>query len=85
MSIYSWDNRYFSNDPKLELFHDSRNNPIKTVCIEDSPCRAGFGKTIKKGEEVIIEGTVSRGNEFQVAVPAYCGFYRYQDFEPIGA
>ena len=74
-----------SNDPKLEAFSETRNNPKVVICILDvKPTRSIDDVVIKRGQLVIIKGTV--GNElggFDVCVPDYCGFYDYTCFEII--
>ena len=41
----------------------------------------GFGRKLKKGDIVTIEGTVYYEIGFAVAVPDECAFYDYRAFE----
>lgn len=72
-----------SNDPKLELFHASRVTPIQVICVKDNPPMRGFGKQLKKGNVVTINGTVNDGSGFQVSCPEECAFYDYTYFQPV--
>ena len=73
-----------SDSHNLELFHNSRQSPIKVVCIKNNPPRRGFGRILKKGDIVTINGIVgSIEFGFEVSVPAECCFYAYDFFEPI--
>jgi len=82
MTVYGRDG-VESNDPKLAVFHNSREKPIKVICTKDDPPMTGFGRALKKGDIVEIEGTVSRGLRFEVSVAAECAFYDYRYFEEI--
>jgi len=74
-----------SNDPKLEAFSNTRNNPQLAICLRDiKPTKSIDDFIIKRGQVVRINGTV--GNEFggfDVSVPNYYGFYDYTCFELI--
>lgn len=82
--ILSHDNRIGSDDPKLIAFHNTRGNPKEVICVRDDPFMHGFGPTIKSGEKVMIDGTVSYGNDFLVCIPDKCANYDYTAFEIIG-
>ena len=82
MSIVSGDGLYSSDDRKLELFHLTRGNPKKVVCIKDDPAMEGFGRKIKKGDIVEINGTTHQYFGFAVAVSSECAFYDYTHFAP---
>ena len=83
MTIYSNDGFYASNNRKLELFHHTRDNPQKVKCIKDNPRMRGFGRSLKCGDIVTIDGTTSSGVGFEVSVPSECAFYDYTAFEPL--
>lgn len=80
-TIYSWDYHTQSNDPKLLAFHNTRGNPREVLCDRDNPQMYGFGRQLKKGDRVIIDGTVSVGATFFASVPAECAHYDYTAFE----
>ncbi len=81
--IFSNDLRLAKDDPILEIFHNSRETPISAVVVKDNPPMHGFGKELKIGDIVIVKGTVSRGDKFQVSIPAQCAFYDYEYFKPV--
>lgn len=81
-TICSNDGRFESADPKLILFHNSRDQPITVVCIKDNPEMKGFGRKLKVGDEIKINGTTSENGKFQVSAPDECAFYDYKCFEP---
>ena len=80
--ITNRDNTIQSDDRKLELFHNTRGNPRAVRCIKDNPQMTGFGRQLKIGDIVIINGTVANSISFEVSVPAECAFYEYEAFEP---
>lgn len=82
-AVFSGDGRHRNTDPKLIAFHRSRNNPIKVLCMENEPKMYGFGRKLKKGDEVEINGTVYNDG-FYVSVPSECAFYDYKCFENQG-
>lgn len=84
-TIVSQDGRHRSSDPKLIAMHDTRNSPKKALVIRDDPFMIGFGKDLKKGDIVIIRGTVYQSGfaGFCVAVPSETAFYDYKSFEII--
>lgn len=82
MTVESCCGRYISDDQKLLQFHNTRGNPRDVVCIKDDPPMTGFGRQLKVGDRVEINGTVSRGDGFEVAVPSECAFYDYTYFDP---
>jgi hypothetical protein len=81
MPIQSTDGRFLCEDPILEAFHNSRENPIEATCIKDNPPMRGFGRQLKTGDVVVVDGTVF-DDRFRVAVPSECAFYAYEYFEP---
>lgn len=81
--IVSGDGRHRSDDAKLKLFHDSRSKPMKVRCLKDVPPMIGFGRTLKQGDIVEIEGTTHQTTGFCVAVPSECAFYDYEYFEEV--
>ena len=85
MSIVSQCGNWSSDDPKLALFHESRNAPMLVVCTKDNPTMHGFGRTLKAGDVVEIKGTCCHGGRFDVSVPKECAFYDYSHFEPAAA
>jgi len=71
-----------SDDPKLKLFHDTRGNPKKVICTKDNPRSRSIEHHIfKKGDIVVVNGTVGEGDNFMVSIPEVCGFYDYTHFE----
>lgn len=73
-----------SSDPKLEKFHNTRNNPKKAICIKDNPRSKSIDHhQFKEGDIVTVNGTVGVGSEFMVCIPEVCGFYDYTHFELI--
>jgi hypothetical protein len=79
--IISNDGRFESDDPKLITFHGTRDSPRKVICVKDNPFMKGFGKTLKAGDVVEINGTIHEYFGFAVSVPAECAFYDYTHFE----
>jgi hypothetical protein len=82
VTVYGGDGRQYSDDKKLEWFHETRNHPAKVKCIRDNPPMKGFGRQLKIGDIVEIHGTICDGFGFQVTVPSECAFYDYTAFEP---
>ena len=70
-----------SDDPKLEIFHNSRYNPILVICTKDKPSMYGFGPQLKKGDVIEIQGTVFSEGKFRVAATKELAFYDYSLFE----
>ena len=83
MTIISNDGWYTSDDQKLITFHNTRDNPIKVRCIKDNPRMHGFGRKLKCGDIVEINGTIHNHLGFCVCVPSECAFYEYTAFEII--
>ncbi len=82
MTVYSNDGLYSSDDPKLEIFSDTRDNPKFVRCIKSNPPMHGFGRALMEGDIVLIHGTVHNHLGFCVSVPSECAFYSYDCFEP---
>jgi len=80
-SIFSNDGIWESNDPKLIAFHNSRDSPIQVRCIKDNSRSYGFGKQLKIGDIITINGTIHNYLGFYVCVPSECAFYEYNAFE----
>jgi len=81
--IYDKSGINYSDDPKLIEFHNSRNNPMLVKCIKDNPPMYGFGKKLKIGDIVEINGTVHNSIGFCVGVPEENAFYQYDYFEAV--
>ena len=81
MTITNCDNTMSSTDPKLEFFHKTKGNPRHVICVKDNPKMYGFGRILKIGDMVEIDGTVWNGF-FAISVPSECAFYDYTHFEP---
>jgi hypothetical protein len=82
MTVYGNDVRNQNSDPKLLLFHQTRNKPNYVVCTKDNPKMVGFGKSMKQGDIIKIEGTVHNELGFCVSCPDECAFYEYDAFVP---
>jgi len=82
MTVYNRDMTQASDDPKLALFHNSRHNPIEVICTKDCSGH-GFGRCLRAGDIVIVEGTVHNHLGFCISVPKETAFYPYDHFEPI--
>lgn len=50
------------------------NEKSRAVCIKDNPAMTGFGRPMKIGDEVVVEGVTYDGR-YRLAVPAECAFY----------
>ena len=58
----------------------------KARCIKDNPPMDGFGRSLKAGEVVAINGVCFSGGRYTLAVPAECAFYQLEGyFEPVVA
>ena len=82
MSVQSNDGMATSDDRTLELFHNTRGNPRAVRCIKSDPPMVGFGRKLKRGDIVTIDGTVHHEIGFAISVPSECAFYAYDYFEP---
>ena len=60
------------------------------VCVKDSPRMKGFGRQLKKGDEVVVKGVCWDPLGFyELSIPDECAFYEMEGFfepkeEPCG-
>lgn len=66
------------SDPNLMLV-DSRylpfwNKKSRALCIKDNPDMHGFGRKLKAGDEVVVDGVIF-DDRYRLSVPSECAFY----------
>lgn len=74
------DKRNITNHPNRQL-HALHHHIGRAKVLEDVKCCLGFGKPLKKGDEVQIQSTVWADTQYAVAIPNQCGYYPYKAFE----
>lgn len=53
-------------------------------CIKDNPPMTGFGRQLKVGDIVKVNGVTWAGTKYQLAVKEECAFYDLEEyFEPL--
>lgn len=74
-----------SSDPLAERFHAARETPVVCRVRRDAPFMHGFGRELKAGEEVLVEGMVGIPHAcgFGVRIKGELGFYDWTAFEPV--
>lgn len=51
----------------------------RAKCVKDNPPMRGFGRQLKVGDEVVVDGVIWNG-QYELSVPAECAFYVMERF-----
>ena len=66
--------------PKVENWQALYEPGAKARCIKDDPPMHGFGRPIRAGDVVNVDGVCWSGTKYQIAVREQCAFYDLEGY-----